>query len=106
DAVMLSQFRFREDDGFVYEYDFGDSWEHIIVVQDILLPDPRIAYPVCTGGRRAGPPEDCGGPWGFMSRYNARRKGARIDRFDRRTVNVQLKQYALGNEEWQCGLDG
>ncbi len=106
DAVMLSQFRFREDDGFVYEYDFGDSWEHIIVVQDILLPDPGIAYPVCTGGRRAGPPEDCGGPWGFMSRYNGRRKGARTDRLDRRAVNVRLKQYALGNEDWQFGLDG
>ncbi len=106
EAVRLSQFRFREGDGFVYEYDFGDRWELNIVVEDILPIDPGIAYPVCTGGCRAGPPEDCGGPGGFMSRYNARRKGARTDRFDRRAVNVRLKQYALGNEDWQCGLDG
>ena len=98
-------FEFREGDGFVYEYDFGDCWEHDIVVEDVLPMDPGITYPVCTGGRRAGPPEDCGGAWGFMSRYSRRRKGARTDRFDRRAVNVRLKQYALGNEDWQRGLD-
>lgn len=104
--VMISQLHFREGDQFVYEYDFGDCWEHDIVVEEILPIDPRVTYPVCTGGHRAGPPEDCGGAWGFMSRYNGRRKGARTDRFDRRALNLRLKQYALGNEDWQRGLDG
>jgi Plasmid pRiA4b ORF-3-like protein/Domain of unknown function (DUF1841) len=46
-----------------YTYDFGDSWEHDVLVEDILPSDgPTDA--VCIAGRRAGPPEDCGGVWG------------------------------------------
>ena len=45
---------------FSYEYDFGDSWEHEIVVEKLLSLDPATNYPVCLGGARACPPEDCG----------------------------------------------
>jgi hypothetical protein len=48
-----------------YEYDFGDGWEHDIVVEKILPPEPAVTYPRCLTGRRACPPEDCGGPWGY-----------------------------------------
>jgi hypothetical protein len=50
---------------FVYEYDFGDSWEHTILVEKILEPEPGAHYPRCLTGRRACPPEDCGGAWGY-----------------------------------------
>ncbi len=50
---------------FIYEYDFGDGWEHEIVVEKILEPEPGIHYPFCVEGRRACPPEDCGGVWGY-----------------------------------------
>ena len=46
---------------FVYEYDFGDSWEHEIVVEKVLPPDPAFRHPVCLAGANACPPEDCGG---------------------------------------------
>lgn len=51
-----------------YEYDFAASWRHDIVVErvDVPLRDPSAAYPCCIGGGRASPPEDCGGPWGYM----------------------------------------
>lgn len=48
-----------------YTYDFGDDWEHDIVLEKILDRDSAGRYPRCTGGRRAGPPEDCGGIWGY-----------------------------------------
>jgi hypothetical protein len=50
---------------FLYEYDFGDSWEHIILVEKILPPEKGCKYPVCLKGKRACPPEDVGGIWGY-----------------------------------------
>ena len=48
-----------------YVYDFGDNWQHQIVVEQVLLPEPGVPYPRCIGGRRAGPPEDVGGIGGY-----------------------------------------
>jgi len=65
---MLSERRVRLGDvidapgfKFIYEYDFGDSWRHDILVEDILPPEAGAHYPVCLAGKRACPPEDCGG---------------------------------------------
>ncbi|MBI3249331.1 MAG: plasmid pRiA4b ORF-3 family protein [Deltaproteobacteria bacterium] len=51
---------------FVYEYDFGDSWEHEIALEKILPAEAGVKYPVCLEGHRACPPEDCGGVWGYV----------------------------------------
>jgi hypothetical protein len=50
---------------FTYEYDFGDSWEHTLLVEKILEPESGQQYPVCIKGKRACPPEDVGGVWGY-----------------------------------------
>lgn len=52
-------------DRLLYTYDYGDNWEHELVVEQILPPDPKLSNPFCLDGARAGPPEDCGGPWGY-----------------------------------------
>jgi hypothetical protein len=48
-----------------WDYDFGDGWEHDIVVESIDSPVEGKRYPVCLGGERACPPEDCGGVSGY-----------------------------------------
>jgi hypothetical protein len=51
---------------FAYEYDFGDSWHHKILLEKILPVDDTITYPICIDGERACPPDDCGGTWRYM----------------------------------------
>jgi hypothetical protein len=54
-------------DKFLYEYDFGDSWEHELRIEKVLPLEAGKHYPVCLTGKRACPPEDCGGLWGYAS---------------------------------------
>lgn len=48
-----------------YRYDFGDGWRHEVVPDKIEPRTAGVSYPVCVGGERACPPEDCGGPHGY-----------------------------------------
>jgi hypothetical protein len=64
-SFELRQIASLENNKFFYEYDFGDFWEHIIVVEKILPPDSEIQLPICIKGKRACPPEDVGGIWGY-----------------------------------------
>jgi hypothetical protein len=61
----LSQIAPYEKRKFVYEYDFGDSWEHELLVEKIQEAEPDTKYPCCIKGKRACPPEDVGGIWGY-----------------------------------------
>ncbi|MDQ3764892.1 MAG: plasmid pRiA4b ORF-3 family protein [Actinomycetota bacterium] len=49
-----------------YTYDFGDDWEHDLLIEDVFAAEPGVAYPRCLTGRRACPPEDCGGIWVYQ----------------------------------------
>jgi hypothetical protein len=66
DKVPLSRVISEEKFKFRYEYDFGDGWEHDILVEKILPRDRKELYPLCIKGKRACPPEDCGGIWGYQ----------------------------------------
>jgi pRiA4b ORF-3-like protein len=48
-----------------YVYDFGDHWQHDVVLEKVLKSDPGERYPVCLTGKGRCPPEDCGGVWGY-----------------------------------------
>ena len=63
--VKLNQIVAGEGFKFRYEYDFGDSWLHNLLVEKVLPPQPGQQYPVCIKGKRACPPEDVGGVWGY-----------------------------------------
>ncbi|WP_395160940.1 plasmid pRiA4b ORF-3 family protein [Ilumatobacter sp.] len=49
-----------------YTYDFGDNWDHDVVLDKTISAADIATVPDCIGGRRACPPEDCGGPWGYQ----------------------------------------
>ena len=65
--VRLAEFGFVPKDKFAYEDDFGDGWDHEITVEKVLVPEAGGRYPQCVAGRRACPPEDVGGTWGYES---------------------------------------
>jgi len=63
--LKLSQVVAQGYKKFTYTYDFGDNWEHILQVEKTLPAEAGVSYPRCVAGKRACPPEDCGGPWGY-----------------------------------------
>ncbi len=56
-----------KDGKFTYIYDFGDWWEHEVVVEAVYPAEPDERYPLCLAGARACPPEDVGGAYGYAS---------------------------------------
>ena len=50
---------------FVYQYDFGDNWQHRVVVEQSQKAHPAWSGPLCVAGERACPPEDIGGTYGY-----------------------------------------
>jgi hypothetical protein len=95
---------------FSYMYDFGDGWEHDVVIEEVANAEPKQHYPVCIAGARACPPEDCGGIWGYRDfleiigdsaheEHDAMLEwiGGAFDpeAFDLAEVNSNLKNYKL-----------
>lgn len=62
----ISQFFTPENKKGSYTYDFGDDWEHSLALEKILPIEPEKDYPVCIEGKRACPPDDVGGVWGYQ----------------------------------------
>src|SRR5437660_6460159 len=54
----------------LYEYDFGDGWQHELLLEEILLGDESF-HQICVTGQRCCPPEDCGGPQGYAELLTA-----------------------------------
>ena len=66
DEYTLDSVAPRKGSKIRYQYDFGDSWDHEIVVEDSNYVDPDQSHPYyCVNGAGACPPEDCGGAWGY-----------------------------------------
>ncbi|GAB4255264.1 MAG: hypothetical protein Kow0065_03150 [Methylomicrobium sp.] len=88
----LSDLLWQEKQQIQYEYDFGDSWVHIITLEKILPPAPSVKRAVCKGGKRAAPPEDCGGIWGYQDLLEIMR--------DPKHPEYQAMSEWLGVEAW------
>ena len=88
-----------------YTYDFGDNWEHRLIVSDVRPGDPGTAYPRFIGGERDCPPEDCGGLPGFYEMLEARADPAHpehaeisewLDEYDPDELDIFPIEVALG----------
>jgi Plasmid pRiA4b ORF-3-like protein/Domain of unknown function (DUF1841) len=110
DKARLRDLAARPGTRLRYTYDFGDSWEHDVRVEDIL-PSDGLPHAVCLTGRRAGPPEDCGGVWGYaelcdiLADPDHPDHAERVDwlghpydpaAFDKDAVNASLARIRLG----------
>lgn len=105
-------------ESFMYEYDFGDGWEHLIEVEKIIN-EGAVRYPshpICLDGARACPPEDCGGSGGYMDlceiiqnpgheEYESMMEWLNSDfdpdAFDIQKVNKYLKKIKWGKPNWE-----
>jgi hypothetical protein len=63
--ARLNQLVSKPKQKIIYEYDFGDGWEHELLLEHVLEPEADARYPRLIGGARACPPEDCGGVGGY-----------------------------------------
>jgi hypothetical protein len=115
DETEFKLSRITRDEGtvFIYEYDFGDSWHHELLVEGIAPPG-EAKYPVCLAGERACPPEDVGGAWGYEGFLEAIRDpdhsehedyldwiGGKFDAeaFDLKAVNAALRRMGRGKHK-------
>lgn len=69
--VRLDQVLKAPQERLIYEYDFGDGWEHDVVLEKVLAPEPGAKYPAVVAGERAAPPEDVGGVYGYAEFLDA-----------------------------------
>jgi hypothetical protein len=57
----------RELQPFTFAYDFGDGWEHDVVIEELTYSDTGLKFAVCLDGERACPPDDVGSPGGYAA---------------------------------------
>jgi Plasmid pRiA4b ORF-3-like protein len=65
--VRLLDFDRSEGLSFLYVYDFGDNWKHVVEFERLLALDPAPRAASCIDGARARPPEDVGGVHGYAN---------------------------------------
>jgi len=99
----------KEKSAFQYEYDFGDSWQHTIILEKIIPMENEMTYAVCLEGELACPPEDCGSIPGYYNlieilkdkeheEYEAKKDWAGdydYNYFDLRQINSELRQIKI-----------
>ncbi|HWG22548.1 plasmid pRiA4b ORF-3 family protein [Actinospica sp.] len=102
DEVTIEQILTGAGAKLTYVYDYGDYWEHVVRVERTYQGDPEVHYPRCIGGRRAAPPEDCGGLWEYQE--SLREHGdAGADVFDRDELNRRLNEGRWQGGHWDVG---
>jgi len=110
--MKFSDLLSQENETIAYEYDFGDSWMHKLILEKIMAPDSGKKYPVCIAGKRNCPPEDCGGIWGYAGILEIIKNSGHEDHesvmewlggeFDPEYFNINEINSFLGKEDYGC----
>lgn len=110
--IKLSAMLKKEKDTLLYEYDFGDGWEHTLLLEKVLPVNLNTKYPVCLAGKMKCPPEDCGGVWAFGDMLkilkNPRHEEYQsyIDwlggEFDPKEFDLEMINKCLSDENYGC----
>ena len=110
--VRLLRFRLHGGERFRYEYDFTAGWVLDVRLERAFPWDTKRTLPVCTGGNRAAPPDDCGGAMDYLERMDSHRRGVPIEDFVLMTDAMQRfldsggDRNAMGNlEELREAMD-
>jgi hypothetical protein len=72
--TRLSELNLRSRKKFMYTYDFGDNWDHTLLVEKVINDEKKLKTPVCLDGKRNCPPEDCGSVFGYGNIIDALKK--------------------------------
>ena len=65
EATLLTNVFSESCKQILYEYDFGDGWEHLVQLEQRLPITESSSAATCLAGENGAPPEDCGGIWGY-----------------------------------------
>jgi len=105
--VPIKSFFKKPKDRALYTYDYGDGWQHDVVLEKIVPREPKKTYPACLAGELTCPPEDCGGVFGYYECIKAIEKKDnsdglltwlgkwKPDRFDPRRVRFESPRSRL-----------
>ena len=94
--VTLTALKLRRGARFTYEYDLNIPWRHEVRIEEGRLDAaPGKAYPTCVAGDGACPPEDCGGPRGYLAGLDDASSWDALD--DLHTMADLLREVVLEN---------
>ena len=79
--VYLKDFNFHINEKFIYEYNFHVPWEHEVRIEKKLPLDLKKKYPICVGGKNAGPSEDSGSIDEFIELLESSNPGSVLSNF-------------------------
>jgi hypothetical protein len=98
--VQLDDFQLRAGERFSYTYNMMAPWQIELRVEQVALVDSKRRYPVCVGGKRAGPEEDLEGPLQYRRWCRARNSSEAIDQLyrDMALLGERLQQFLKGGE--------
>ena len=96
----------RKGQKFTYIYDFGDNWEHELVLEDSRYFDPELQAEIeCLEGERACPPEDVGSVPGYYDFCEAVRDPSNEDHENLTLWYDSFPWYETGFDSERFDLD-